>query len=145
MNNEKNKELIKKLVENFIIQMNDWEKYSEKLDNNMDISETEKIESLKLKVNTIFNHFCTKKDRKMGRPNCLSWGLEGSYIYDLDKEHITTIEIINKNKAYVYTYIKKGLITEEHCYICVHKYNNWLIDSKKRKWDNDTKWSNIAL
>ena len=62
MNNEKNKELIKKLVENFIIQMNDWEKYSEKLDNNMDISETEKIESIKLKVNTIFNHFCTKKD-----------------------------------------------------------------------------------
>ena len=57
MNNEKNKELIKKLVENFIIQMNDWEKYSEKLDNNMDISETEKIESIKLKVNTIFNHF----------------------------------------------------------------------------------------
>lgn len=52
MNNEKNKELIKKLVENFIIQMNDWEKYSEKLDNNMDISETEKIESIKLKVNT---------------------------------------------------------------------------------------------
>lgn len=50
MNNEKNKELIKKLVENFIIQMNDWEKYSEKLDNNMDISETEKIESIKLKA-----------------------------------------------------------------------------------------------
>jgi hypothetical protein len=45
----------------------------------------------------------------------------------------------------VYTCIEKGLMKELHCYVCVCKSNKWLIDSKKRKWGDDTKWSNIYL
>ena len=40
---------------------------------------------------------------------------------------------------------RKGLMKELHCYVCVCKSNKWLIDSKKRKWGDDTKWSNIYL
>ena len=78
-------------------------------------------------------------------PNCLSWGLEGSYKYDPSKETITDIERVTKNKFHVYTCIEKGLMKELHCYVCVCKSNKWLIDSKKRKWGDDTKWSNIYL
>ena len=46
---------------------------------------------------------------------------------------------------HVYTCIEKGLMKELHCYVCVCKSNKWLIDSKKRKWGDDTKWSNIYL
>lgn len=145
MNNEENKEQLKVLVENFINQMNSWEKYCEELDNSTELSEAEKEELMKSKITSIFNQFCSNKDRKMGRPNYLSWGLEGSYIYNPNKEHITNIEIVNENKAHVYTHTEKGLIKEDHCYVCVYKSKHWLIDSKKRKWDSDTKWSNIYL
>lgn len=38
------------------------------------------------KVASIFIKYCTNKERKMSRPNALSWGSEGSYIYDSKEE-----------------------------------------------------------
>lgn len=139
------KKEIERIIIAFFTEMNSWEKYCEDIDNNPNLSEDEKMELIKPKVSSIFSQFCTSKERKMGLPNCLSWGLEGSYKYDLNKELITNIEIVNKNKVHVYTYKEIGLMKEFHCYVCVCKSNHWLIDSKKRKWGDDMKWSNIYL
>lgn len=38
-----------------------------------------------------------------------------------------------------------AFFTEMNGWEIVCKSNHWLIDSKKRKWDDDTKWSNIYL
>lgn len=145
MENLEIKQEIERTIIAFFTEMNGWEIYCEDIDNNPDLSEKEKTELMKLKISSIFSQFCTSKDRKMGLPNCLSWGLEGSYKYDPSKETITDIERVTKNKFHVYTCIEKGLMKELHCYVCVCKSNKWLIDSKKRKWGDDTKWSNIYL
>ena len=85
-----------------------WEIYCEDIDNNPDLSEKEKTELMKLKISSIFSQFCTSKDRKMGLPNCLSWGLEGSYKYDPSKETITDIERVTKTSS-MYIHVSKRI------------------------------------
>ena len=43
---------------------------------------------MKQKATFIFTKYCTNKERKMSRPNALSWGSEGSYIYDPNEEKV---------------------------------------------------------
>ncbi len=54
-------------------------------------------------VASIISKYCTDKERKMSRPNALSWGLEGSYAYDPNKEKIIDIQESRKNKFFVTT------------------------------------------
>lgn len=44
----------------------------------------------------------------MGLPNCLSWGLEGSYKYDPSKETITDIERVTKTSS-MYIHVSKRI------------------------------------
>ena len=72
----------------------------------------------------------------MSRPNALSWGLEGSYDYDPNKEKIIDIQESKKNRFFVTTRTDNGYLQ----YVVVKKNNKYLIDNKKRKFLNDDKW-----
>ena len=87
------KKTIEELVLNFISEMNEWEKILQQLKKRKitQLSWNEKQDMMKQKVASIFIKYCTNKERKMSRPNALSWGSEGSYIYDSKEEKIVDI------------------------------------------------------
>ena len=82
---------------------------------------------MKQKVASIFIKYCTNKERKMSRPNALSWGSEGSYIYDSKEEKIVDIQESRKNRFIVITQNDNKYLQ----YVIVKKDNKYLIDSKK--------------
>ena len=78
--NDITKKILEELVINFISEMNEWEKYCNEFDEDqLELDETE--HKIKQMVASIISKYCTDKERKMSRPNALSWGLEGSYDY----------------------------------------------------------------
>lgn len=70
---------------------------------NTQLSWNEKHDMMKQKATFIFTKYCTNKERKMSRPNALSWGSEGSYIYDPNEEKVIDIQETRKNKFTVIT------------------------------------------
>ena len=72
----------------------------------------------------------------MSRPNALSWGLEGSYDYDPNKEKIIDIQESRKNRFIVTTRTDDEYLQ----YVIVKKNNKYLIDSKKRRFLSEDKW-----
>lgn len=72
----------------------------------------------------------------MSRPNALSWGSEGSYIYDSKEEKIVDIQESRKNRFIVITQNDN----KDLQYVIVKKDNKYLIDSKKRRFLNEDKW-----
>ena len=129
-------DLLEELVINFISEMNEWEKYCNEFDEDqLELDETE--HKIKQMVASIISKYCTDKERKMSRPNALSWGLEGSYDYDPNKEKIIDIQESRKNKFFVTTRTDDEYLQ----YIVVKKNNKYLIDSKKRKFLSEDKWS----
>ena len=79
--NDITKKILEELVINFISEMNEWEKYCNEFDEDqLELDETE--HKIKQMVASIISKYCTDKERKMSRPNALSWGLEGSYDYE---------------------------------------------------------------
>ena len=96
----------------------------------------EKQDMMKQKVASIFIKYCTNKERKMSRPNALSWGSEGSYIYDSSREKIVDIQESRKNRFIVITQNDNKYLQ----YVIVKKDNKFLIDSKKRRFLDEDKW-----
>ena len=130
------KKTIKELVLNFISEMNEWEKYCNEFDEDqLELDETE--HKIKQMVASIISKYCTDKERKMSRPNALSWGSEGSYIYDPNEEKVIDIQETRKNKFTVITQNDNKYLQ----YTIIKKENKYLIDSKKRKFLRDDKWS----
>lgn len=66
--------------------MNEWEKYCNELDQNTQLAWDEADRMMEQRVASIISKYCTDKERKMSRPNAISWGVEGSYVYDPNKE-----------------------------------------------------------
>ncbi|RGZ53530.1 hypothetical protein DW984_21640 [Parabacteroides distasonis] len=132
------KKTIKELVLNFISEMNEWEKFCNNLKNeNTQLSWNEKHDMMKQKATFIFTKYCTNKERKMSRPNALSWGSEGSYIYDPNEEKVIDIQETRKNKFTVITQNDNKYLQ----YTIIKKENKYLIDRQKRKFLRDDKWS----
>ena len=104
---------------------------------NTQLSWNEKHDMMKQKATFIFTKYCTNKERKMSRPNALSWGSEGSYIYDPNEEKVIDIQETRKNKFTVITQNDNKYLQ----YTIIKKENKYLIDSKKRKFLRDDKWS----
>ena len=98
------KKTIEKLVLNFISEMNEWEKYCNELDQNTQLAWDEADRMMEQRVASIINKYCTDKERKMSRPNAISWGVEGSYVYDPNKEKIM--------RLYCYTYFAEKILQE---------------------------------
>lgn len=67
--------------------MNDWEKYCNELDQNSQLAWDEADRMMEQRVASIINKYCTDKERKMSRPNAISWEL---------KEVMSTIRIRKK-------------------------------------------------
>ena len=129
------KKTIEELVLNFISEMNKWEKYCNKFDEDqLELDETE--HKIKQMVASIISKYCTDKERTMIRPNALSWGLEGSYDYDPNKEKIIDIQESRKNRFIVTTRTDDEYLQ----YVVVKKNNKYLIDSKKRRFLSEDKW-----
>ena len=130
------KKTIEKLVLNFISEMNEWEKYCNELDQNTQLAWDEADRMMEQRVASIINKYCTDKERKMSRPNAISWGVEGSYVYDPNKEKIIDIQESRKNRFIVTTRTDDEYLQ----YVIVKKNNKFLIDSKKRRFLNEDKW-----
>lgn len=142
--NTENKEKIENLLFDFIKEMNEWEKYCLQLEEDETIPFAEEEIKQKESLIKIFNKYCTDKERKQGSPNTISYGVEGSYIYDKDDEKIIDIEEKSSNKVIVFTKRTKPL-KKDLQYVILKKFGNWLIDSKKRFSTHKGKWENISL
>ena len=130
------KKILEELVINFISEMNEWEKYCNELDQNTQLAWDEADRMMEQRVASIISKYCTDKERKMSRPNAISWGVEGSYVYDPNKEKIIDIQESRKNRFIVTTRTDNKYLQ----YIVVKKNNKYLIDSKKRRFLNEDKW-----
>ncbi len=134
---------IEQLVYSFFVEMNKWEKYCYKVDRDKSLSfEEQELKQIE-KATEIVDKYFTKKERKMGLPNCISYGHEGSYRYNIEEEKITSIEI-EKNKATVTTQREKPM-NEQYIYTLKSIKNDWRIDSKKRFSVGKEKWVNEIL
>ena len=130
------KKILEELVINFISEMNEWEKYCNELDQNTQLVWDEADRMMEQRVASIISKYCTDKERKMSRPNAISWGVEGSYVYDPNKEKIIDIQESRKNRFIVTTRTDDEYLQ----YVIVKKNNKFLIDSKKRRFLNEDKW-----
>ena len=130
------KKILEELVINFISEMNEWEKYCNELDQNTQLAWDEADRMMEQRVASIISKYCTDKERKMSRPNAISWGVEGSYVYDPNKEKIIDMQESRKNRFFVTTRTDNKYLQ----YIVVKKNNKYLIDSKKRRFLNEDKW-----
>ena len=134
--NDITKKILEELVINFISEMNEWEKYCNELDQNTQLAWDEADRMMEQRVASIISKYCTDKERKMSRPNAISWGVEGSYVYDPNKEKIIDIQESRKNRFIVTTRTDDEYLQ----YVIVKKNNKFLIDSKKRRFLNEDKW-----
>ena len=130
------KKILEELVINFISEMNEWEKYCNELDQNTQLAWDEADRMMEQRVASIISKYCTDKERKMSRPNALSWGSEGSYIYDSKEEKTVDIQESRKNRFIVITQNDNKYLQ----YVIVKKDNRYLIDSKKRRFLDEDKW-----
>ena len=130
------KKILEELVINFISEMNEWEKYCNELDQNTQLAWDEADRMMEQRVASIISKYCTDKERKMSRPNAISWGVEGSYVYDPNKEKIIDIQESRKNRFIVTTRTDDEYLQ----YVIVKKNNKFLMDSKKRRFLNEDKW-----
>lgn len=138
------KNIIEKLVEDFIVEMNEWEKYCNKVEQDDTIEYETELKMQQKKAEEVFSKYCTKKDRKLGLPENISYGTEGSYEYDPEQEKVTNISIDSKTKATVSTF-KEFPMKEEKKYFLKKVKDIWLIDSKKRYSEFKDKWVNVSL
>ena len=134
----------RKIVENFILEMNTWEKESEIIENdeNDSLDWRQKDALIKENVAIIINKYCTPKKRLMSNPHSISRGLEGTYTYDPNEEKVVDAKIEKPNRICVFTYKEERYYC---CYVLLRKANEWLIDSKKSRFYEDEKWDNSYL
>ena len=140
--NEENQ--ILEVINSFILEMNNWEKYCEVIYQDKSLSLEQQLELQKIKVQHIFEKYCTKKDRLLGRPNVISWGHEGSYDYDPLNEEISDVSFNGENQATVSS-VQKLPMEQSFKYILKKRKGSWLIDSKKRYSERKEKWEIDSL
>jgi hypothetical protein len=140
MDKELEKDIIG-LVKNFMTEMHNWEIFCNEIAKS-DLHYLEVGKKQKEYVKNIFDTYCTQKDRKNGRPNCISYGFDGSFIYN-ETEIIIKIGQENKNRILVITNGEDEV--DKYMYIVLRKNGKWLIDSKKRKFFDEENYKNIYL
>lgn len=125
-------------LNSFNEEMYKWEMYCNNIDSDKSFSTEEKLEKQKSMVSGIFNKYCTKKDRKEGLPNVISYPIIDGRDKPIEEE-ILSIEEIAENKAIVSTQ-KKDSLQSKLQYLLIKKKGNWYIDSKKRYSNWKKKW-----
>ncbi|WP_167016199.1 NTF2 fold immunity protein [Candidatus Pantoea multigeneris] len=123
----------KETLTTFIFEMNKWEVESYGL---LAEGGTDEIKNkIKIELDSIFNTYCTLRDRKQGRQVSLSCSEPPEYSLD---EEITSAAIA-KNKAIIETQQKTGF-ENVFKYTLNHTALGWRIDKKERFSEFESKW-----
>lgn len=134
------------VVKLFIEKMHQWEIECNTiaLDNSLTFQEQFSLQ--KGNLLEIFDFLCTKKERKNGKPNTISYGSNGSYEYDPSKEVITDAIMDEKSntKYYVITY-REDPLDEKFHYVLMESNGKWLIDAKKIYDESKDAWKSVSL
>ena len=138
------KEAIENLLLQFMQNMHEWEVTCNDIEKQSELSFEEQFNKQKELVSKIFLTYCTPRERKYGKPNTISYGVKGSYEYDVDEEKITDIVDEGKNRIVVHTYREEPM-QEKMQYIFLLKKGTWLLDSKKRYSSWKQKWLSVSL
>ena len=135
---EKVKAIIIDKVNNFLTEMHEWELFCIKNDTEKELTFDEKNIKQKEILIKIFEKYCTKKDRKNGKPNVISYGSYGGYVENWSEK---IIEIIQDKESQISIYTQGPMDgIDKYVYIIVKYKGEWLIDSKKRYSRLKQKW-----
>ena len=127
---EEDKQKIEQVLRSFFTEEMEWERLCDK----ELLSEQERNQI----ISNIFDKYITLKERKYGDPAIRSYGNDGIYNYDPEKEIIESIEI-RGSKAIVNA-IREEPFRETFQYTLRKTDKGWLIDSKKIYSTWEKKW-----
>ena len=127
---EEDKQKIEQVLRSFFTEEMEWERLCDK----ELLSEQERNQI----ISNIFDKYITLKERKYGNPAIRSYGNDGIYNYDPEKEIIESIEI-RGSKAIVTT-TREETFRETFRYALRKTDKGWLIDSKKIYSTWEKKW-----
>lgn len=127
---EEDKQKIEQVLRSFFTEEMEWERLCDK----ELLSEQERNQI----ISNIFDKYITLKERKYGDPAIRSYGNDGIYNYDPEKEIIESIEI-RGSKAIVTT-TREETFRETFQYALRKTDKGWLIDSKKIYSTWEKKW-----
>lgn len=127
---EEDKQKIEQVLRSFFTEEMEWERLCDK----ELLSEQERNQI----ISNIFDKYITLKERKYGDPAIRSYGNDGIYNYDPEKEIIESIEI-RGSKAIVTTK-REEPFRETFQYALRKTDKGWLIDSKKIYSTWEKKW-----
>lgn len=124
---------VKNIIIEFTNMMNKWEK---------NFCRNSSDPKLAIEIKDIFDKYCTKKDRKYGRPNALSAGDPPEY----DVKH-NIIEKIEKEKNKFIVYIQQTNRFKQlyRIFVVKNRDKQFKIDRKERFSSIDNKWIRIWL
>jgi hypothetical protein len=137
---EQEKIIIQDRLLAFLEEMNKWEQFCNEVERDDSLTFYEQSAKQQEAIHKIFDEYCTKKERKYGRPTTISYSIEDSDDCDIIEEKITNIEEKDsKNKVIVLTEQNDSL-NSKYQYLLVKNKGIWLVDSKKRYSNWKKKW-----
>ncbi|MCC9042892.1 RhsIA family immunity protein [Myroides sp. M-43] len=118
---------VKKIVISFIKEMNKREKQCNIIDENNTLTSEEQFSEQEKLIISIFERYCTPKERKSSRPNTISYGYDDCFEYDPKEESIVNImeDEKSKSKMDVETF-KEDPLEEKFMYVLIKKNINGL-------------------
>lgn len=132
------------VVESFIKELHQWEILCNVIGQDKSLSYQEQFDLQKSALIDVFDKYCTKRVRKNGKPNVVSYGYGDSYDYDPSEEIITDVVVVSKVKCLVNTH-RKNPLDESFQHTLVRDNDRWLIDTKKIHDDNKDKWVSVSF
>lgn len=122
---------IKERFVSFYKAMNDWYLYCISLDKDETLTYFEKTNKQKEEIKVIFDRYCTKRERKKGLPNIISYEVLSSED-DLPKMTVTSVNIDMKERIAILEVEIEDSLSSKYQYIFKNCRGEWLIDSRKR-------------
>ena len=130
---------IKERFVSFYKAMNYWYLYCNNLEDDETLTDLEITNKQKEEIKAIFDKYCTKKERKNGLPNVISFEVFSSED-DFPKITITSINIDMKKRIAILEVEIKDALNSKYQYILKKCREEWLIDSQKRYSNWKKKW-----
>lgn len=135
---------IKERFVSFYKAMNDWYLYCNSLHKDETLTYLEKTNKQKEEIKVIFDRYCTKRERKNGLPNIISYEVLSSED-DLPKMPVTSVNIDMKERIAILEVEIEDSLSSKYQYIFKNCRGEWLIDSRKRYSYWKKKWIIEAL
>jgi len=135
---------VKETFISFYKAMNDWCLYCNNLDKDQNLTYLEKTNKQKKEIKDIFDRYCTKKERKRGLPNIISYEVFSSED-DFPKMTVTGIKIDMEERIAILDVEIEDPLKSKFQYTMKKCRGIWLIDSRKRYSCWKKKWVIEAL